>query len=161
VSSAFQFGAIEVVASGTSLVSLFVTLVGVVLLGILFYWRMFGKLGSANPADIALLAVLISLVTSRVLSPQYMVWIFGLLAMSAFSPQQNFKRISVLIFVSGGIGQIIYPWWYLSFQQGGVLAVTAQAIRILTLLWATGIAWKNMKELSQKKLDPIAGHRAS
>jgi len=161
VSSAFQFGAIEVVASGTSLVSLFVTLVGVVLLGILFYWRMFGKLGSANPADIALLAVLISLVTSRVLSPQYMVWIFGLLAMSAFSPQQNFKRISVLIFVSGGIGQIIYPWWYLSFQQGGVLAVTAQAIRILTLLWATGIAWKNMKELSQKNLDPIAGHRAS
>jgi hypothetical protein len=161
VSSAFQFGAIEVVASGTSIVSLLITLVGVALLGTLFFWRVTGRLNSANPADIALLAVLISIVTSRVLSPQYMVWVFGLLAVSAFSPQQNFKKISILICISAGIGQVIYPWWYLSLQQGGVHAVAAHAIRILTLLWATAIAWNNLREVSQKNPSQTAIHPAS
>ncbi len=161
VSSAFQFGAIEVVASGTSIVSLAVTLLGVALLGILFYWRIFGKLDSASPADIALLAVLISIVTSRVLSPQYMVWVFGLLAVCAFVPQQNFRKITVLILISAGIGQIIYPWWYISLQQGGAVAVTAHAVRILTLLWATAIAWQNMKEVSRQNLDQKASHLSS
>jgi hypothetical protein len=161
VSSAFQFGAIEVVASGTSIVSLVITLIGLALLGTLFFWRVTGRLNSANPADIALLAVLISIVTSRVLSPQYMVWVFGLLAVSAFSPQRNFKKISILICISAGIGQVIYPWWYLSLQQGGVHAVAAHAIRILTLLWATAIAWNNLREVSQKNPSQIAIHPAS
>jgi hypothetical protein len=161
ISSAFQFGAIEVVASGTSIVSLIVTLLGVALLGILFYWRIFGKLDSASPADIALLAVLISIVTSRVLSPQYMVWVFGLLAVSAFVPQQNFRKITILILISAGIGQIIYPWWYISLQQGGAVAVTAHAVRILTLLWATAITWQNMKEVSRQNLDQKASHLTS
>lgn len=161
VSSAFQFGAIEVVASGTSIVSLLITLVGVALLGTLFFWRVTGRLNSANPADIALLAVLISIVTSRVLSPQYMVWVFGLLAVSAFKPQKNFKKISILICISAGIGQVIYPWWYLSLQQGGVLAVAAHAIRILTLLWATSIAWNNLREVSRKNPSQIAIHPTS
>ena len=161
VSSAFQFGAIEVVASGTSIVSLVITLVGLALLGTLFFWRVTGRLNSANPADIALLAVLISIVTSRVLSPQYMVWVFGLLAVSAFSPQRNFKKISILICISAGIGQVIYPWWYLSLQQGGVHAVAAHAIRILTLLWATAIAWNNLREVSRKNPSQIAIHPTS
>lgn len=161
VSSAFQFGAIEVVASGTSLISLIITLIGLGLLGILVFWRVSGRLHSANPADIALLAVLISIVTSRVLSPQYMVWVFGLLAVSAFNPQKNFNKILILICISAGIGQVIYPWWYLSLQQGGVMAVTAHAIRILTLLWATAIVWNNLREVSQKNPNQIAIHPTS
>lgn len=161
VTSAFQFGAIEVIATGTQLVSLAITLSGVALLGVLFYWRIFGKLNQASPADIALLAILISIVTSRVLSPQYLVWVFGLLAVSALRPQANFRKLSILIFVSAGLGQIIYPWWYLDLQQGGVLAVSVHTVRILTLLWATGIAWKNMGELSRQNPNQITIHQAS
>jgi hypothetical protein len=161
VTSAFQYGAIEVVATGTQFISLVITLIGVVLLGALFYWRIFGKLNQANPADIALLAILISIVTSRVLSPQYMVWVFGLLAVCALRPQAHFRKISILIFVSAGLGQIIYPWMYISLQQGGVLAVSAHAIRVLTLLWATGIAWNNLKELSRQNPSQIASHQVS
>ena len=150
VTSAFQFGAIEVVASGTQVVSLVITLIGLSLLGVLFYWKVSGRLHDANPADVALLAILVSIVTSRVLSPQYMVWVFGLLAVCAFSPQVNFRKIATLIFLSAGIGQIIYPWWYINLQQGGVLAVGAHTIRILTLIWATALIWKNIQVISQK-----------
>ncbi len=150
VTSAFQFGAIEVVASGTQVVSLVITLIGLSLLGVLFYWKVSGRLHEANPADVALLAILVSIVSSRVLSPQYMVWVFGLLAVCAFSPQVNFRKIATLIFLSAGIGQIIYPWWYINLQQGGVLAVGAHTIRILTLIWATALIWKNIQVISQK-----------
>jgi hypothetical protein len=84
-----------------------------------------------------------------------------LLAVSAFVPQKNFRKITILIFISSAIGQIIYPWWYISLQQGGVVAVTAHAIRILTLLWATAIIWNNIKEISQGNLAPKASHLTS
>ena len=161
VTSAFQFGAIEFVAPGTKFVSLVATLIGLALLGTLLYWRIFGKLNKANPADIALLAVLISIVTSRVLSPQYMVWVFGLLAICAFAPPQNFQKICTLIFISTGIGQIIYPGWYLQLQQGDFLAVTAHVVRISTLLWATALIWNNLKEVSQQNPDPKVMHPIS
>lgn len=144
VKSAFQFGAIEVVAIGTGVTSLVITVIGIYLLGRLSFWRLFGKLDSAEPADIALLALLLAIVTSRVLSPQYLVWVFGILAVCAIKPQRNFQKIFVLISISSGLGQLIYPGWYLSLQQGGTAAVAAHAIRIVTLVWATALVWENL-----------------
>ncbi len=144
VASAFQFGAIEVLAPGTALVSLIITLVGIVLLGRLSFWRLFGKLDHAQPSDIALLALLLAIVTSRVLSPQYLVWVFGILAVCAFNPQPNFRKIFILVSISASLGQIIYPGWYLSLQQGGSIAVAAHGIRVITLVWATTLVWKNL-----------------
>jgi len=149
VDSAFQFGAIEVVAPGTTLISLVATLVGIALLGRLSYWRLFNKLSEVPPADIALLALLLAIATSRVLSPQYLVWIFGVLAVCAFNPQPNFRRIFILICVSSGLGQLIYPGWYVSFQLGGNLAVAAHTIRVITLVWATVLVWRNVSEYAR------------
>ena len=149
VASAFQFGAIEVVAPGTTLISLVATLVGIALLGQLSYWRLFNKLSEVQPADIALLALLLAIVTSRVLSPQYLVWIFGVLAVCAFNPQPNFRRIFILISISSGLGQFIYPGWYVNFQLGGTLAVAAHTIRVITLVWATVLVWRNLSEYAR------------
>lgn len=149
VDSAFQFGAIEVVAPGTMLISLVATLVGIALLGRLSYWRLFNKISEVQPADIALLALLLAIVTSRVLSPQYLVWIFGVLAVCAFNPQPYFRRIFILICISSGLGQLIYPGWYVSFQLGGNLAVAAHAIRVITLVWATVLVWRNVSEYAR------------
>lgn len=151
VASAFQFGAIEVVAPGTKQISLIVTLIGLALLGRLFFWRIFGRLNSVQPADMALLALLLAIVSSRVLSPQYLVWVFGVLAVCAFAPQLNFRPIFILISISTVLGQILYPGWYVIFQQGSVLAVTAHTIRILTLIWATVLIWRNVSAAAQQR----------
>ena len=148
VASAVQFGTIEVVAAGTGTASLAVTLVGLALISVLVFWRVTGRLANAEPADIALTAVLVSILTSRVLSPQYMVWVFGLLAVSAFRPQQNFRKILFLISISAVLGQLIYPYWYESFIGGDRLVVAAHAIRILTLIWATVIMWRNLQRVA-------------
>lgn len=152
VASAVQFGAIDIIALGTGAVSLVLTLVGIALIAVLIFWRVTGRLDSAVPADIALTGVLISIVTSRVLSPQYMVWVFGLLAVCAFQPQQKFRRILILIFTSSGIGQLIYPFLYEILLAGGKLAVAAHTVRILTLIWATVIMWQNLQRVARQSL---------
>ena len=150
VASAVQFGTIEVIASGTGTASLVVTVVGLVLISVLVFWRVTGRLDSAEPADIALTAVLISIITSRVFSPQYMVWVFGLLAVAAFRPQRNFRRILVLLLISSGIGQVLYPFLYGSFIAGGWVPVVAHTVRILTLIWATVIMWRNLQRITSQ-----------
>ena len=152
VASAVQFGAIDFIAAGTSVVSLVLTLVGIALIGVLIFWRVTGRLDSAAPADLALTAILISIVTSRVLSPQYMVWVFGILAVCAFRPQQKFRRILILIFISAGLGQLIYPFLYGSLLAGSKLAVAAHTIRILTLIWATVIMWQNLQRVARQSM---------
>ena len=70
--------------------------------------------------------------------------------MCAFAPQQNFRLIFLLISISGLLGQILYPGWYVIFQQGSVVAVTAQTIRIVTLIWATVLVWRNVSYAAQQ-----------
>lgn len=152
VASAVQFGAIDFIAVGTGVVSLVLTLVGIALIGVLIFWRVTGRLDSAEPADLVLTTVLISILTSRVLSPQYMVWVFGLFAVSAFRPQQKFRRILMLIFISASLGQLIYPFLYGSLLAGGKLAVAAHTVRILTLIWATVIMWQNLQRVARQSL---------
>ena len=145
VASAIQFGAHEIVASETGMVSLVLTLIGIALIGVLMFWRVTGRLDNSEPADIALTVVLISIMTSRVFSPQYMVWVFGLLAVAAFRPQKNFRRILILISISSGLGQLIYPFLYGSFIAGGWIPVLVHTVRIVTLTWATVIMWSNLQ----------------
>jgi hypothetical protein len=85
-----------------------------------------------------------------------MVWVFGVLAVSAFKPQPNFKKLVALIFTSAFIGQLIYPWLYIEFQQGEVLPTAAHLIRVVALLVATKICWDNIKGApKQERLDPV------
>ena len=148
VTSAVQFGAIEIIAPRTGLVSLVLTLIGVSLIGVIAFWRVTGRLTKSEPADIALVVVLLSIISSRVLSPQYMVWVFGLLAVAAFRPQHDFRKILILISISAALSQLIYPYWYESFIEGDKFIVAAHTIRILTLIWATVIMWRNLQRVA-------------
>lgn len=142
----FRYGAVEVLATGVNVVSLLITVAGFALIGQVIYWRLRGKLERVEPSLVALYLVMISMVTSRVLSPQYMVWIFGLLAVCAFASIQKFNLIFWLVAVSAFAGQLIYPILYFSYMSGDLLALTIQIIRLATLLFATFLVWQNLQQ---------------
>ncbi len=144
VSTGFRYGAIEVVANGTSVVSALITFITVIALGRIALWRLQGRIETVEPADAALAIVLIAMITSRVLSPQYNIWIFGILAVCAFKPSKDFALITKLFFVSALCGQILYPFAYVAYQQGEVFPTIVQTIRIATLMWATFLAWRQL-----------------
>ena len=150
VNVALQYGAIEVVAQGTRTVCLLVTITCIALFGSLAVLRFMGRLEHASVAHIALTAVLISMITSRVLSPQYTVWILGLVAVTAFEPPRHFKWIAGLLCASALAGNLLYPGYYIPFEIGGKFAMFIQTVRVMSLLAATIISFVSLLEQEAK-----------
>ena len=142
---AFRYGSWEITGAGTKYVSLAMTLVLVALVAVLAMWRWQGRLEMIPGADIAMLAVLISLCTSRVLSPQYSIWIVGMVAVAAFNKQPRFWVIAGLLATSVACGQYLYPGKYSDFQLLHTNGVLIQSVRIVCLLAATVLCWINVR----------------
>ena len=139
VPTEFRFGAMEVDVAATIPLGLAITLAGFAVLGLLGVLRLLGRLESLGPADVALIALLVSVVTSRVLSPQYSVWIVGVAAVTFLDPESRMRRVVWLLVPSILVTQVIYPYGYGSFLTGEWWAVLLQVTRVGLLLAATAI----------------------
>jgi hypothetical protein len=110
--------------------------------------------GTAGDRLLALLLVV--LVTSRVLSPQYLVWVLAvastLVALRATGPadgplaadpaeagrQADRRAVLVLLLVAAAISQVIYPWRYNDLIQGRPatsLLLLARNVLLLAACW--------------------------
>jgi hypothetical protein len=137
VPTEFRFGAMEVDVPITIPLGLAITLAGFAVLAILGVLRLLGRLESSAPADVALVALLVSIVTSRVLSPQYDVWIVGIAAATLLDPRSRTRLVVWLLVPTLIVTQIVYPFAYGSFLNGDWWAVLLQVVRIGFLLAAT------------------------
>jgi len=141
----FRYGAIELNAIGTAEMSIFATLIMIILISQIIYWRLRGYLEQIAISEIAIYVVTLSILTSRVFSPQYMIWIFGLLAVCALYGIPNFNKIFGLIAMSALMGQLLYPALYNEYMNGELIPLVIQVIRILTLIFATYLMWANLR----------------
>lgn len=139
VPTEFRFGAMEVDVPITIPLGLGITLAGFAVIGILGVLRLIGRLESTAPVDAALTVLLVSMVTSRVLSPQYSVWLLGVAAVVFLDPASRLRTVVWLLVPSVLVTQVIYPFGYGSFLDGAWWAVALQVVRIVLLVAAT--AW--------------------
>lgn len=137
VPTEFRFGAMEVDVPVTIPLGLAITLAGFAVLAGLGVLRLLGRLESSAPADVALVALLVSIVTSRVLSPQYNVWIVGVGAVTLLDPRTRARLVVWLLVPTLIVTQAIYPFAYGSFLNGDWWAVALQVVRVVLLLGAT------------------------
>lgn len=154
-----QSGTLEVTGSGTALVGLVVTLLGLVSVGVLFILHVRNRLPGVLPTDSVFIALLITTVFGRVFSPQFYVWLAAVGAVALTSRSSQLKAPMMLIVASSIIAQYIYP---LNMGWGDLEsdAVAAQALRIAlictALIWALirirGEAKKNL--LKEGRLVP-------
>lgn len=133
----YRYGAMEVMSQGTEVVALIVTVIGFVALAALALWRLLGRLDSRVPADIALVAVLISMVTSRVLSPQYFIWVAGIAAVCLLSQETVMRPVIVTLMPIAALGQVLYPMHYNWLMSDDLGQLMLQTIRVILLLVAT------------------------
>ncbi len=134
-----RYGAFEVQAPGVGAIGLGLTALGVALLVLLVVGRLAGRLEAAPGGDVALLAVLISVATSRVLSPQYAVWLVGVAVAAACSVQSGARPATRLLIAMAAVTQVLFPWGYGSYLDTAPYAVGLQAIRLALLILA--MAW--------------------
>ena len=145
-----RFGAFEIQGVGVEQIGTTLTLVGLALLAGLALLRLFGRLESVPGGDVALLAVLISVATSRVLSPQYAVWLIGIGIAAACDPRSASRRATRLLIAMAAVTQVLFPWGYGSYLDTAAYAVCLQVFRIALLIWATAAIGKAIVQAARR-----------
>jgi len=135
-----RYGSAEIIAHGTEIAALVATVIGLVVLALIAYFRLRGRLEGVEPADVALAVVLVAIATSRVFSPQYMVWAVAIAACCLLSTKTVMRPVIVVCAIVCVLGQLTYPLTYAGLREGELLGSTLQLARIVTLLVATGWA---------------------
>ncbi|MGB3676871.1 MAG: glycosyltransferase family 87 protein [Candidatus Nanopelagicales bacterium] len=148
----FRYGSLEISAAGAGAVASVVALSGFALLGWLGYARLRGKLERVPAGDIALAVVLISIATSRVFSPQYMVWVAGIGAFAMLDSRTRMRPVMWLVLFTAIFGQLVYPVYYGSMIDGTWQGVLAQVARISLLVVAT--VWATVNVLRPDRYEP-------
>ncbi len=154
MSTIFRYGSMEIDATGAGLVASAVALSGFVALAVIGFARLRGRLEHVAGADVAFAITLISIASSRVFSPQYMVWVVGIAAVCLLDPRTRMRPIIWLCVPAAIFGQLIYPFYYGSMMEGAVLGVSMQVARIGFLLAAT--IWATMRIFQPAtEVDPV------
>jgi hypothetical protein len=69
-------------------------------------------------------------VTSRVFSGQYFIWLLALGAICLAEPATAARRAVHLLVAAGLATQLVYPWLYTALLEGAWYAVLAQSLRV-------------------------------
>ncbi|WP_416486375.1 glycosyltransferase 87 family protein [Streptomyces sp. CL12] len=157
----YQYGAIELVGPYVPVVAAVSLALTAVAFGLLVLWRVRARRWTeATAADAALCAVLLFTVTSRVISPQYMVWLIGLAAVCLVSRHTGQRPVAVLVLAASALSTVVYPLCYgqviggswagclLMLGRNGLL--TAAAVLSFVRLWrATAAPMVNGEQRTQ------------
>lgn len=133
----YRFGSTEIDAPFAGLVAAAVTAVGVVLIGVIAWKRLRGKLDAVPVADAALALTCVFVATNRVFSPQFVIWLVGLGAVTLLDPRSRMQRPLAVVLGTALAGQLVYPMWYPALLDGQWYAVLAQCVRVALLVVAT------------------------
>ncbi|WDO08070.1 glycosyltransferase 87 family protein [Streptomyces murinus] len=157
----YQYGAIELVGPYVPVVAAVSLALTAAAFGLLVLWRVRARRWTeATAADAALCAVLLFTVTSRVISPQYMVWLIGLAAVCLVSRHTGQRPVAVLVLAASALSTVVYPLCYgqviggswagclLMLGRNGLL--TAAAVLSFVRLWrATAAPMVNGEQRTQ------------
>ena len=144
--SRYRYGAIELTGPHVAAVATASLALTVAAFGLLVLWRVRARHWSeATPFDAALSAVLLFTVTSRVISPQYMVWLLGLAAVCLTSRFTSQRPVALLLLAASALSSVAFPMFYnqvvdgtwagclLMLARNGLLA--AAAVLSFVRLW--------------------------
>jgi Glycosyltransferase family 87 len=140
VPEAFRYGSSEVgVPLADAIAPWLIPLTGIGLV-LLIVARALGRLDHVAVADIAFVAILWLTVTSRVLSPQYNVWLVGMAALVWAAGSPRMRTATIPVAITAVAAQVLYPFSYIDIVDGGVFGVSVQTVRIVALLTAMVLA---------------------
>ncbi|WP_449482388.1 glycosyltransferase 87 family protein [Streptomyces avidinii] len=133
-----RYGAYEYLGPYVSSVAVLSVALTVVGFGWLLLWRVKARRWStATPLDAALCAILVFTITSRVLSPQYLIWLVGLAAVCLTCRHTTQRPVAWLIVAATALSTAIYPLTYGSeILPGTVFGTILLCVRNGLLAWA-------------------------
>lgn len=136
-----NYGSVEFLGPYVPLVSGLALALSLAALGGLAVWRARARrFTPATPCDAAFAAVLLFTTTSRVISPQYMVWLVGLAAVCLVHRSSRMVRPAVLVLAATGVTQLEFPMWFSHVVASDPLGIALLVVRNGLLVAATADA---------------------
>lgn len=131
-----EYGAFQVIGPG---VSLAVTVTGLLGGAVVLTYLLLAR---RRPADLGLgvAALLAVLVTARVLSPQYLIWALGVVALDVAGDGSRQRGTAVLLVLSAALTQWLYPFSYDGLLHGALGSALLLAARNGLLVAACVVA---------------------
>ncbi|MFM8154874.1 MAG: glycosyltransferase 87 family protein [Actinomycetes bacterium] len=132
-------GTLELVSPWASTIGLLLTLVGLFVIAVLAWLNWSGRLAGLLPADLVTICVLVLVVTGRVFSPQFYIWLAGLCAVALINRRTILRLPTLLIIASAVCAMYVYPFDN-GWRVGETDALIAQLIRLVLVVAALIVA---------------------
>ncbi|MDT0459828.1 glycosyltransferase 87 family protein [Streptomyces sp. DSM 41527] len=140
-----HYGSLEFLGPGVPLVSTVALTLSLAAVGWLFLWRLrAGEPGPTTLCDAAFAATLLFTTTSRVISPQYMLWLVGLAAVCVTVRAGRQTLPAVLVLLATGLTQLEFPVWFAHVVASDLPAVVVLAVRNGLLVAASLLACRRL-----------------
>ncbi|SBU88804.1 Phosphoglycerol transferase and related proteins, alkaline phosphatase superfamily [Streptomyces sp. Ncost-T6T-1] len=140
-----RYGSLEFVGPRVELVSTLALGLAVLALGWLLLWRLRARsFAVRTPAEAAFTAVLLFTVTSRVISPQYVVWLVGLAAVCLVFRGTAMTLPAVLVLVAAGVTLLEFPIGFAHVVASDAWGVTLLVVRNGLLVAASLVAARRL-----------------
>lgn len=142
-----HYGSFEFLGPHVHLVARLSLLLTAAAFGWLLLWRVRARRWTAaTPYDAALTAVLLFTVTSRVISPQYLVWLIGLAAVCLTVEDTTQRPVALLLLPVVGVTTVDYPLFFDSMQAGGwwptAVILLRNGLLLAASLWSAARLWR-------------------
>ncbi|NUR64673.1 MAG: DUF2029 domain-containing protein [Streptomyces sp.] len=136
-----NYGSVEFLGPWVNVVSTAALALTGVAFGWLLLWRLVATRFEAHTtADAAFVAVLLFTTTSRVISPQYMVWLIGLAAVCLCFRASRMTLPALLVLVASFVTVLEFPLYFANVVASDGLGVTLLLLRNGLLVIATVLA---------------------
>jgi hypothetical protein len=139
-----HYGSIEIIGHGVGLVEKVALLSTVLVFALLAWWWWRKAWRPAVVADATLVATLLMIVTSRVISPQYLIWLLATAAFCLLSADTSQRRSALLILISLPITQWIFPYNFNSLRQADLGPMIVLIVRDVLLVAAAVIGFRDL-----------------
>ncbi|CAM5669952.1 membrane protein [Streptomyces spiroverticillatus] len=141
----YRYGAMEYLGPYVSTVAHVSLALTVAAFGWLLLWRVKARRWTpATACDAALCAVLLFVVTSRVISPQYMIWLIGLSAVCMTLRESVLRPVVKLLLVASFVSTLAYPLAYGQVTSGTVYGCLLMLVRNGLLVAAAVLACRRL-----------------
>ncbi|MBL1088911.1 MULTISPECIES: glycosyltransferase family 87 protein [Streptomyces] len=140
-----NYGSVEFLGPGVPLVSTAAVMLSGAALGWLVLWRTRARrFTRATPADAAFTATLLFTTTSRVISPQYLLWLVGLAAVCLAVRGSRQTPAAVLVLLATGVTLLEFPVHFADVVASNPLGVALLAVRNGLLVAASLLACRRL-----------------
>jgi hypothetical protein len=163
----YRYGSYEVVGPWVVDMTHLALLSTVVAFGLLAWWWLRATWRPAVVADATLVATMLMIVTSRVISPQYMIWLLATASFCLLFKDSSQRRSAVVLLACMPLTQLEFPFGFIGLIYYHTSPFLVLALRDLLLVVAAVVGfvdlWRGTVEGRLLTLEPLRGlwHRKS